>query len=145
MAAVTICSDSGAQENKSVTVSIVSPAICHKVMGLDALTLVFEYWILSQEVGRPRWKANLILYQIFKLFFKGKIFVCFFVLKGFTLKLVQKHMRGYKQWERSMYIQGYVLIWSVGSGLIPSGSPLHGLSLESMDSSTKHCQGQGQK
>ena len=44
-----------------------------------------------------------------------------------------------------MYIQGYVLIWSVGSGLIPSGSPLHGLSLESMDSSTKHCQGQGQK
>ena len=43
MAAVTICSDSGAQENKSVTVSIVSPAICHKVMGLDALTLVFEY------------------------------------------------------------------------------------------------------
>ena len=26
---------------KSVTVSIVSPSICHEVMGLDAITLVF--------------------------------------------------------------------------------------------------------
>ena len=26
---------------KSVTVSIVSPFICHEVMGLDAMTLVF--------------------------------------------------------------------------------------------------------
>ena len=26
---------------KSVTVSIVSPSICHEVMGLDAMTLVF--------------------------------------------------------------------------------------------------------
>ena len=26
---------------KSVTVSIVSPSICHKVMGLDAMILVF--------------------------------------------------------------------------------------------------------
>ena len=30
---------------KSVTVSTVSPSICHKVMGLDAMTFVF--WILS--------------------------------------------------------------------------------------------------
>ena len=28
---------------KSVTVSIVSPSICHEVMGLDAMILVFEY------------------------------------------------------------------------------------------------------
>ena len=26
---------------KSVTVSIVSPSICHEVMGLDAMTIVF--------------------------------------------------------------------------------------------------------
>ena len=47
MAAVTICSDFGAQENKvkSLTVSIFSPSICHEVMGLDAMILVF--WILS--------------------------------------------------------------------------------------------------
>ena len=42
MAAVTICSDFGAQENKkSVTVSIVSPSICHEVMGPDAMIIVF--------------------------------------------------------------------------------------------------------
>ena len=42
MAAVTICSDFGAQENKkSVTVFIVSPSICHEVMGLVAIDLSF--------------------------------------------------------------------------------------------------------
>ena len=41
MVAVTICSDFGAQKIKSVTVSIVSPSICHEVMGLDAMILVF--------------------------------------------------------------------------------------------------------
>ena len=42
MAAVTICSDFGAQENNwKKTVSIVSPSICHKVMGLDAMIFVF--------------------------------------------------------------------------------------------------------
>ena len=45
MAAVTICSDFGGQEIKSVTVSVVSPSICHEVMALDATILVF--WILS--------------------------------------------------------------------------------------------------
>ena len=33
---------------KSVTVSIVSPSICHEVMGLDAMIFVFECWLLSQ-------------------------------------------------------------------------------------------------
>ena len=37
MAAVTICSDFGAQENKqSLLLSIVSPSVCHEVMGLDS-------------------------------------------------------------------------------------------------------------
>ena len=44
MAAVTICSDF-AKKIKSVTVSIVSPSICHEVMGPDAMILVF--WMLS--------------------------------------------------------------------------------------------------
>ena len=39
MAAVTIHRDFGAQEK--VTVSIVSPSICHEMMGLDAMILVF--------------------------------------------------------------------------------------------------------
>ena len=38
-AAVPICSDFGAQDIRSVTVSIVSSSICHEVMGLDAMTL----------------------------------------------------------------------------------------------------------
>ena len=38
---LTICSDFGAQEIKSVTVPTVSPSICHEVMGLDTMILVF--------------------------------------------------------------------------------------------------------
>ena len=37
---------------KSVTVSIVSPSICHEVMGLDAMILVF--WMLSFKPGFSR-------------------------------------------------------------------------------------------
>ena len=42
MDVVTICSDFGAPKIKSATVSIVSPSICHEVMGLDARILVFR-------------------------------------------------------------------------------------------------------
>ena len=45
MAAVTICSDFGAQKIKSDTVSTISPSICYEVMGLDAV--IFVFWILS--------------------------------------------------------------------------------------------------
>ena len=41
MAAVTVHSDFGEQENY-VTVSIVSLSICREMMGLDAMILVFE-------------------------------------------------------------------------------------------------------
>ena len=44
---------------KSVTVSIVSPSICHEVMGPDAMILVF--WILSVKPVLSRAKANRIL------------------------------------------------------------------------------------
>ena len=40
MAAVTICSDFGAQKLKSATVSTVSPSICHEMMGPYAIILV---------------------------------------------------------------------------------------------------------
>jgi len=40
MAAVIICIDFGAQEIKSLIVSIVSPSICQEVMGLDAMIFV---------------------------------------------------------------------------------------------------------
>ena len=41
MAAVTICSDFGAQENKSVIVSIVPPSVSYDVMGPDAMIFIF--------------------------------------------------------------------------------------------------------
>ena len=36
MAPVTICSDFGVQKIKSIIVSIVSPSICHEVMGVES-------------------------------------------------------------------------------------------------------------
>ena len=42
----------GAQEN-SLIVSIVSPSVCHEVIGLDAMIFAFECWILSQLVHSP--------------------------------------------------------------------------------------------
>ena len=45
MAIITICSDFRDQEKKPVLVSIVSPSICHEVMGPDAMILLS--WILN--------------------------------------------------------------------------------------------------
>ena len=54
MAAVTIHSDFGTQENiKSVTVPIFPPSICHEVMGPDAVIFAFECWVLSQLFHSP--------------------------------------------------------------------------------------------
>ena len=52
MAAVAICSDSGAQGNEICHVSIVSPPICHDGTGCHDLT-VFECWVLSQLFHSP--------------------------------------------------------------------------------------------
>ena len=41
IAAVTICSDFGAQENKICTASTFSPSIWHEMIGPDAMILVF--------------------------------------------------------------------------------------------------------
>ena len=41
MAAVTICSDFGPPKIKFLTVFTVSPSICHEVMRLDSMILVF--------------------------------------------------------------------------------------------------------
>ena len=45
MAAVTTCSDFGAQKAKFLTVTIVSPSIYHEMMGPDAI--IFVFWMLS--------------------------------------------------------------------------------------------------
>ena len=41
MAAVTICSDFGAQENKVGHCFNCFPSVCYEMMGLDAMILVF--------------------------------------------------------------------------------------------------------
>ena len=41
---------------KSVTVSIVSPSICHEVMGLDAM--IFVFWMLSFKPAFPPWTVR---------------------------------------------------------------------------------------
>ena len=56
MAAVTICSDFGTQENKSVTVSTFSPSICHEVMGLAAMILVF--WMVIFQSEKPTFSLS---------------------------------------------------------------------------------------
>ena len=45
---------------KSITVSIVSPSICHEVMRPDAMILVFESWALSQVLlnHHHNWKVS---------------------------------------------------------------------------------------
>ena len=43
MAAVTVHSDFGGQGNKSVTVSIISPSICHEEMGPDLSFLNVDF------------------------------------------------------------------------------------------------------
>ena len=45
MAAVSVCSGFGAQENKVCHCFHFSPSICHEVLGLDAMILVF--WMLN--------------------------------------------------------------------------------------------------
>ena len=53
MAAVIICHDFGDQKKKkkSVTVSTVSPSICHEVMGLEIICLnITEYLLIRQQL-----------------------------------------------------------------------------------------------
>ena len=38
---------------KSVTISIVSPSICHEVMGQDAISLFYDCWVLGQLFHSP--------------------------------------------------------------------------------------------
>ena len=76
MAAVTVCSDFEPKKINSVTVSIVSPSLCHKVIGPDAMILLF--WMLSsQEAGQVVWYSHL-----FKNFPQ---FVVIHTVKGFGI------------------------------------------------------------
>ena len=53
MAAVTICSDFGAPQNKISHCFHHSPSVCHELIGLDAWSLFSECWALSQLFHSP--------------------------------------------------------------------------------------------
>ena len=54
MAIVTFYSDFGAKKRiKTLTLSIVSPFICHEVMGPIAMVFVSECSVLSQLIHSP--------------------------------------------------------------------------------------------
>ena len=58
MAAITICSEFGAQKNEVRHCFHSFPSICHEVMGLDAMILVF--WMLSFKPTFSLWSFTFI-------------------------------------------------------------------------------------
>ena len=82
MAAVIIHSDFGAQENKVChCFSIVSPSICHEVMGLDAMIFVFS--MLSFTPSFP-----LSSYTFIKRLFSSSLLSAIRVVSSVYLRLL---------------------------------------------------------
>ena len=81
MAAVTICSDFRVQENKVCIVSIISPSICHEVMGLDAMILVF--WMLSFKIT-----FSLSLFTFIKRLFSSSLLSAIRMVSSVYLRLL---------------------------------------------------------
>ena len=81
MAAVTICSDFGGQKLRSATISLVSPSICHGLMGLNTMILVF--WML-------RFKPTFSLYSFtfLKRLFNSSLLSAIRVVSSAYLRLL---------------------------------------------------------
>ena len=80
MAAVIICSDFGEQE-KSVTVSIVFPSICHEVMGPDA-----KIWVFWMFTFKPDF--SLSSFTFIKRFFSSSLLSTIRVVSSAYLRLL---------------------------------------------------------
>ena len=81
MAAVTICSDFGAPKNKVSHCSIVSPPICHELMGTNAMILVF--WILSFKLT-----LSLSFFNFIKRVFSSSLLFAIRVVSPAYLRLL---------------------------------------------------------
>ena len=66
---------------ESVTISTVSPSICHEVMGPDAIILVFECSVLSQPF-------QLSSFTFIKRLFSSSLFSAIMVVSSAYLRLV---------------------------------------------------------
>ena len=69
------------EDIKSLTVSIVSPSICHKVMGLDAMILVF--WMLSFQPN-----FSLSCFTFIKRLFSSSLLSAIVVVSSAYLRLL---------------------------------------------------------
>ena len=67
MAAVTICSDFGAQKIKSATVFTDSPSICHEVMGPNATILFFLMLSFKPTFSFSSFTLTVKLFSFFSL------------------------------------------------------------------------------
>ena len=81
MAAVTICSDFGALQNKVCHCFQCSPSICHEVMGLDAL--IFVFWMLNFKLT-----FSLSSFTFIKKFFSSSSLYAIRVVSSTYLKLL---------------------------------------------------------
>ena len=81
MAAVIICSDFGAQENKICLCFHFSPSICHEVMGLVAMFLSF--WMLSFKPA-----FSLSSFTLIKRLFSSSLLFAFRVVSFVYLRLL---------------------------------------------------------
>ena len=69
------------KKTKPLTVSIVSPSICHEVMGLDAMILVF--WMLSFKT-----KFSLLSFTFIKRLFNSSLISAMRVVSSVYLRLL---------------------------------------------------------
>ena len=81
MAAITICSDFGAPKTKVCHCFHCFPSICHIVMGLDAMILVF--WMLSFK-----WTFSLSCFTFIKRLFSSSLFAISVVPSAYLRSLI---------------------------------------------------------
>ena len=98
MAAVTIWSNFGALKRKSLTVSIVSPSICHEVMGLD--TMILAFWMLN---FKPAFSFS--SFTFIRRLFSSSSVSAMRVLHAYLKLLIFLHIWGYWYFSQQPWFQ----------------------------------------
>ena len=108
---------------KSVTVSIVSPSICHEVMGPDAMLLIFQCWVISQLFHC--W----VLSQLFHCWVLSQLFHCWeltaFSLSSFifTMRLFSSSSLSAIRVVSSAYLRLWIFLPAIFMPACASSSP----------------------
>ena len=82
---------------KSVHISIVSPSICHELMWLDAMILVFNCWVLSQvfhSLLSPLARGSLLfaIRVVSSAYLRHFMFLLAILIPAFDLSSLAFHM-----------------------------------------------------